>query len=142
MKYRHKKLIYLAGPITPPKDKPELYLERIRAHARCAVHLQSRGEVDIYSPASETHGFVELGGMSGTTWEDWRGKDLNQLSRCDEIYVMLLDGWKESLGVRGEVKYALKNNIPVSFVTVDGQDIVRTNTLEMFEVKSADDLND
>lgn len=135
-----KDLVYLAGPIST--TKPGQYLERIRAHAKCAVQLESQGKVNIYSPACETHGYVELGGKIGTSWKDWKQHDLNILSRCNKLYVMLLDGWKESIGVKGEVKYALKNNIPIEFVNVEGTVTIITDVLEMFDIKEVEELND
>lgn len=132
-------LIYLAGPYSH-KDR-SIMEDRELKHAQCAVALKKQG-LSIYAPIPETTALAKLAGLTGTSWEDWREHDLNLLGRCDEIMVMLIPGWKESLGVRGEVKFALKNNIPITFVSEDGSDKIRTNVLEMFEVGHVDELND
>ena len=36
------------------------------------------------------------------------------LARCDELRILALDGWEESVGVSLETKYARQLSIPVS----------------------------
>lgn len=64
---------------------------------------------------------------SEATYEVW-GKRCEQLiSKCDEMIVMMYDGWASplldrndedctSVGVAGEIKYALDNRIDIAFV--------------------------
>jgi hypothetical protein len=132
-------LHYLAGPFSTPDDELRHY--RKYAHARCAVALKRAGYA-VYAPIAETTALAEYGGITGTSWEDWREHDLNLLIRCDKILVMLIPGWKESLGVKGEVKFALKNNIPIEFVDEAATKFVITDVLAMFEVNHVEDLND
>lgn len=134
-----KELIYLAGPFSHPD--PKVMEEREKAHCECAVNLKSQG-ISVYCPIAETVSLAKHGNLAGTSWEVWREHDLNLLRRCDIIYVMQIDGWKQSVGVRGEVKFALKNRIPVGFIDKDCTYVVTTDVLEMFDVKSVDDLND
>lgn len=138
-----KPRVYLAGAITSPTV--DLYTKRVATHAKCALALEAQGEVTVYSPASETHGLVELGGKMGTTWTDWRDHDLNMLYGSNRIYVMMMDGWKESKGVRGEVKFAIQHNIPISLIAEDASYIIQMpipELLKMFGVNETEELND
>lgn len=137
--YEKKPLIYLAGPYSSPYTA--LMKERESIHAIVAVELKKQGNA-VYCPIAETVTLAQLGGLSGTSWEDWRQHDLNLLSRCDQIYVLLIDGWKESLGVRGEVKFALKNHMPVYFINQEVDTVFGTDTLRMFGVTNIEELND
>jgi hypothetical protein len=140
---KHKKLVYLAGPYSHP-DKA-VRKNREICHSLCAVALKRQGEIDVYAPIPETTALCELGGLTGTDWNSWRGHDLNLLSRCDEIYVMMIDGYKESLGVRGEVKFALQNDIPVKFIDEDAMILIeytRLEILDLFGVEEVTELND
>lgn len=46
----------------------------------------------------------------------WEKFCLNLLKRCDIMYVLMLDGWKESRGVSEEIKFCEANDIPVRYV--------------------------
>lgn len=106
-------LYYLAGPYSH-KDQAIMDQREID-HAKCAVELKLQG-YSIYAPIPETTALTKLGGLVGTSWKDWRDHDLNLLSRCDEIIIILIEGWRESIGVRGEVKFAIQNDIPISYL--------------------------
>lgn len=131
--------VYLAGPYS--HAKPEMMKAREIDHARCALALKQKG-VLVYCPIAETATIAELGGYLGTGWEDWRDHDLWLLSCCTDMYILMIHGWRDSKGVRGELKYALKNNIKVSFCTVDGQVDSSYDPLSMFGVETVDELND
>ena len=136
-----KSLIYLAGPYT--HVDPTIMNYRYSEHCRIAAHLLGRGEL-IYSPISETVAIAKF--LGETSWDFWREKDLDQLKRCDELYVILLDGYKQSLGVQGEVKFALQNIITISFI--DPKELItmnlnsQDNVLKLMGVTRIDELND
>lgn len=46
----------------------------------------------------------------------WYALGLHFLARCDEMRILALDGWEESVGVSLEVRYARQIRIPVSLV--------------------------
>lgn len=51
-----------------------------------------------------------------TSWKYWKPFDELLISKCDEIWVVTLDGWKDSIGVRAEIKYAILRNIDVALL--------------------------
>ena len=68
----------------------------------------------VISPITHSHTIAELQDMP-KDWEFWQNQDLTLLSKCDILYVALLDGWKDSVGVTAEIKYAKENNIEVIY---------------------------
>lgn len=54
------------------------------------------------------------------TWEDWGKHCRCLIEKSDEVWVMMLEGWKESTGVTAEVEYATSLGIDVKYL-LDGQ---------------------
>lgn len=71
----------------------------------------------IYCPIAESHSIQRLhvDAMSGG-WDFWKGQDLPKLDRCDELWVVQLDGWDTSTGVKGEVEYMREQGKPIKFI--------------------------
>ncbi len=44
----------------------------------------------------------------------WYALGLQMLARCDELRILALDGWEDSVGVSLETRYARQLSIPVS----------------------------
>lgn len=51
------------------------------------------------------------------TFTQWGKYCLDMMSIADEIHVLMLDGWEESVGVRQEIEHAKSLNLQVSYVT-------------------------
>ena len=108
----NNELIYLACPYTH-KDKAVME-ERFRCVNKAASKLMAAGRY-IFSPISHTHPIAEAGELP-RGWEFWQGYDTAIISRCTSIYVLMLEGWKESTGVQAEIKPAKEYDIPVVFI--------------------------
>jgi Domain of unknown function (DUF1937) len=52
--------------------------------------------------------------------EFWQQHDMAFLSVCDEVMVLKLDGWAQSVGVQAEIAAAKALGKPVSFLDVAG----------------------
>lgn len=37
------------------------------------------------------------------------------ISKCDELWVLKIDGWEQSKGVSAEIEYAESLNIPIKY---------------------------
>jgi hypothetical protein len=88
---------------------------------------------------------AHYGDMHDTSWETWRDKDLRQLSSCDAIIILPLDGWKISKGVRGEIKFAINNKKPIFMLDPDLMVVVPITNEDILHdvgVNSIDELND
>jgi hypothetical protein len=108
----HEKLIYLASPYTVSGTASEEQKQRnFEACARCAHELVKHGYL-VYAPILQSRPIEQLCDV-GASWEDWKAYDLAIIEKCDEVHVLCIDGWRESVGVLDEIDHALKRGIPV-----------------------------
>jgi hypothetical protein len=107
-------MIYLASPYS----HPDLTVRERRFHAACraAAALLRAGHA-VFSPIAHSHHLVEHG-LPGD-WTFWQQFDRELLARCDEVLVLMLDGWEESVGVREEIRIARELDKPVRYVAPD-----------------------
>ena len=107
-----KKIAYLA---TPYSDKdPLVKEERFQKVNKVAAKLIKRGEI-IFSPISHTHPIAMVGNLPGG-WEYWDEFDRAYLSCCYKLYVLMLDGWKESSGTQAEIKIAEELGLEIEYL--------------------------
>ena len=119
-------LIYLASP----------YLYRVKFHKdiseamrkrTCEIHQEERYQkaidataylmkkgLAVYSPIVATHP-VAVKHELPLGSEYWMQFDEIILSKCDEMYVLMIDGWKDSPGVQREIEIAKKMKIHISY---------------------------
>ena len=100
-------LIYLAAPLGHPASS--MRKDRFDSVNRYCGYL-IRQHVPVFSPLS----------LGASLDEDaipnsaWYALGLQMLSRCDELLILGLDGWEDSVGVTLETMYASQLHIPVS----------------------------
>lgn len=97
-----KKLIYLASPYSHPDYTVRIY--RFTQVCSKAAQLMSHGLL-VFSPIAHTHP-IALGGNLPLGWEYWDEFDRRMIAACDELWVYMLPGWTESVGVGAEIKIA------------------------------------
>ena len=114
MKYRE--YIYLASPYTHPN--PIVRWLRCRKISQVAGHLIDQGVV-LFAPISQSATIAKYSCNKKTDWEYWKEVDYTFLSKAAAIWVVMMDGWKESVGVSAEVRYAKRYKIPVFYVDPD-----------------------
>jgi hypothetical protein len=51
-----------------------------------------------------------------SVWSFWEQYDRKFLERCDEVVVLMLDGWEESVGVQAEIRIAGELGKPVRYL--------------------------
>lgn len=100
-------LVYLASPYS--HDDPSVREDRFQAACRAAAHLMRAG-LRVFSPIAHTHPIL-LASDLPTGWEFWEAYDEAVLRACRALVVLKLDGWKDSTGVRGEVRIARRLNL-------------------------------
>ena len=109
-------MIYLASPYTHPDSG--VRQQRFEAACRAAAALIRQGKT-VFSPVAHSHPICRFG-LPGD-WGFWERHDLEHLAVCDEVVVLKLDGWRESVGVQAEVAQAWALGKPVTFLAVDAQ---------------------
>jgi hypothetical protein len=87
--------------------------QRYRAACQTAAALLRAGHA-TFSPIVHCHPLVEHG--LPTEWEFWQQVDRRFLVQCDEVVVLMLDGWRESVGVQTEIRIARELGKPIRCV--------------------------
>ena len=94
-------MIYLASPYSHPDS--QVRQARFDAACRATADLFHSGRA-VFSPIVHGHPLVRFG--LPTDWAFWRRFDTEHIRRCDEVLVLRIDAWDESVGVRAEVELA------------------------------------
>lgn len=97
--------------VFPPREA--VRIERYRAAVRATWALTRQGHI-VFSPIVHSHPLAEHG-LPGD-WPFWERIDRAFLERADELLVLQLDGWRESVGVGREIAIATELGKPVGFI--------------------------
>ena len=103
-------MIYLASPFT--HDDPAIRQQRFEAACRAAAALICRGQT-VFSPIAHSYVICRYG--VPLDWRFWQRHDRRYLEVCDEVVVLMLDGWRESVGVQAEIAIARELGKPITF---------------------------
>jgi hypothetical protein len=102
-------VIYLACPYE--SIDPEIKKVRLNTANITAGYLMSMG-FTVFSPLSHST-TIQDHVSTDSSHEFWMKQDLPILRDCNAIFVLKLEGWKESKGVTREIEEAKKCNIPI-----------------------------
>lgn len=106
-------IIYLASPYTgTPKEMQTRYEE-----ARGAVAELLRANLHIYSPIIHCHDLALVHDLPKDAAFWWK-YDKSFLDVSSEFWILTLDGWKTSKGVRKEAQYAIQKELPIKYVSL------------------------
>lgn len=110
-------MIYLAAPYSHSDGQVEL--ERNKLIDNIAVNLVLAG-YEIYSPITHGCALVRAAIIDdieiGTDFKAWQKHCEAMLSKADEMWVLTLDGWEASKGIKEEIAFADLNHIPVKYL--------------------------
>lgn len=123
----YKKVVYLANAYSSKlTNKDEARLQeacRRNLEAYIAGQLRKKYGVAVLAPIALSAAMADLCEFS-TGFSEWAGDDLTFIGRCsDEVWVIDSDGWQDSTGVKAEIDFAIRNDIPVK--------LINTVTLEL-----------
>lgn len=106
-------MIYLACPYW--HEDPIIRNDRAELASLAAAMLMDAG-FTVFSPLS--HGDAVRkhlpGGNRPHEW--WMKQDIDILARCDEMFVLPLEGWEFSKGVREEISFCKLTKKPITAV--------------------------
>jgi hypothetical protein len=85
--------------------------------ACCAAAMLIKHRIVVFRPLPHSVPVAQIGGISETDTDVWLEQDLPFLRCCDEVLVLGLPGWKESIGVRAEIAEAMSFEKPVSIIS-------------------------
>jgi len=111
--------IYLASPYSH-KDKEMLQLryEQVRSAVAFLFHL----EVAVFSPIVHCHDLTKQCDLPKDA-KFWEFYTEAMLQGARELWLLLLDGWKESKGMQGERDIAIEIGIPYRQVKPGVEDL-------------------
>jgi nucleoside 2-deoxyribosyltransferase len=108
-------LVYLASPYS--HDDPQVMEGRFTAVCQVAAQIMAEG-IHVYSPIAHTHPIAMVGDLP-KHWEYWAEYDRVMIAACDQLWVAMIDGWKDSRGVAAEIEIARCMGKPVDYLTVE-----------------------
>lgn len=103
--------IYLAIPYTGIE---QLSFETAN---RVSGRLMQEGHI-VFSPISHSHPIAQTCELPAH-WDYWKEADTAFLSWCDEVRVVMLDGWQRSKGVNAEMEIAEMIGKKIRFIDPD-----------------------
>jgi hypothetical protein len=114
------KTIYLAVPYSSKGLFGRLVMWfRYRSVTVTAAALMKAGH-NVFSPITHSHIISRIGKLPPLDHEFWLRMDKWYVLRCDVVYVLLLTGWQDSVGVRREIRWALEKDKNVFGITAGG----------------------
>lgn len=105
-------LIYLASPYSHPD--PAIMQARFETVCCAAAHFMGEG-VHIFSPIAHSHP-IALAGELPRGFEFWESYDRKILAACSALWVLMMDGWKESKGIGAEIVIAKEFKLPIEYI--------------------------
>lgn len=108
------KKVYVASPYSHDDER----IRNLRAQQveEVAGLLQNDFNYAFILPITMSHNTGKHMTNKGFSFDHWRDKDLTYIDCCDELWVITLNGWKESIGVKEEMLFANLKGIPVRFI--------------------------
>jgi nucleoside 2-deoxyribosyltransferase len=114
LKESRMKLIYLACPYT--HEDVSVREERTKEVTRVAARLMLEG-FNVFSPITHSHYINDfMPEEIKCDFDFWIERDFQILDGCDELFVLCLDGWRNSKGVKAEISFAKKKGIPITYL--------------------------
>ena len=105
--------VYIASPYT--HTDPEVMLDRYNKVKHATAVLLGKG-VQVYSPILHNHQMALDHDMPKES-DFWRRHNYAMLSKATYLYVLTLDGYEESQGVKDEIAFADLCSIEAIYVS-------------------------
>lgn len=96
--------VYLASPYSDKSKK--VMKQREREITRVAAFLLDSHNVSFFLPITQSAPMARFNKRLKGDFETWKDIDLNEIRLRDETWVVTMPGYKKSVGVQAEIKYA------------------------------------
>jgi len=107
-------MIYIASPYTHKYKK--VMKEREQEVTRVAAELVLKYGYCFYLPITQSAPMERIIPSLGGSFAKWKDIDLEAIRRSDGVWVVMLDGWKDSVGVCAEIEFALAQGKEVRYI--------------------------
>lgn len=112
-------MIYFASPYT----SDDLDIEKVRYMNVCLkmAELINKGYA-IFSPIAMYHGVSVYGNLNkdysnlSKDFETWKRINHYFLSLCNELWILMLEGWEDSEGIKQEIEWAKELQLPIHYI--------------------------
>lgn len=108
--------IYLASPYT--SDEPSVIVERYEMAKSMTAHLLNEGHF-IYSPIVHCHELAHSHSLP-KDFKFWKDYNFAMLEKAEELWVLTIDGWDKSEGIKNEIYRALQLGLKVKAIYYTG----------------------
>lgn len=112
-------MIYLAQPFK--HNDPEVMENRYKFAVDFTAKKHERG-YRIYSPIVHSYHLNQAFKKGPKDFSFWRIFDFHMLSKADQLWILTMDGWRESEGVQTEMDFAKALGIPYTLHLGDVDD--------------------
>jgi len=113
-------MIYLASPYT---DKDYTVMEDRYVIVRdITAALLAHGEI-IFSPIVHCHELAKHNDMPRDI-DFWWNYNRAMLHKADHLWILTLEGWRNSSGIKRELKFALDSQIDFELLLPDSLDLI------------------
>jgi nucleoside 2-deoxyribosyltransferase len=109
------RVIYLASPYSHADER--IKESRHKQVCLAAARLIAQGAV-VFSPVAYSHPIASYSEAPGD-WVTWEKQCLALLDRCDLMLVLMLDGWRESTGIRAEALHCIHTQKTIIYADID-----------------------
>lgn len=110
-------MIYLATPYSHPD--PKVMEARFDRACRVAGYLMLKGRI-VFSPIIHCHPIATRCKLPRDA-KYWHRYKQTMLDRASRLVVVMMDGWKESVGVTQEIKMAQQIGLTVCYISDPGK---------------------
>lgn len=108
-------LVYIASPYSHKSKHMMKYREE--KVSSIAAELTFKYRYTLFLPITQSARMAQLRPeLFGHTFAAWKDIDLDAIDHSDAVFVVTMSGWKKSIGVQAEIKYAKSKKIPVHYV--------------------------
>lgn len=105
--------MYLASPYSDPDSS--VRKKRFIEVSQVAGKLFKKGHC-LFVPIAMSHPITKYTPLMPTKWKFWEKFDREFVIGAKELWVVTLEGWKESVGVQAEIGIARKFTIPIKLI--------------------------
>lgn len=102
-------LFYLASPYT--HDNPHVQDDR-EQQARFVTALLTNADYTVIAPIPYYCSLAKLHPNLPTTYAAYKMHNERIMRKCDEMLVLTLGGWRESVGVQAEIDFWARQTVP------------------------------
>src|SRR5574338_41833 len=119
-----RKLVYIASPFScntsnkSMKKRVEEHRYEMITYIAAELKMKYGSTHSFILPITQSYNLCKAEPKLQGSFEQWKEDDLLYISKCDEMWVVQMDGWNKSIGVKAEIDHAQSLGLPVKYIKV------------------------